>query len=120
MYALMKSELSAIWSSVIPICRSSSKRPFQDGSLVSKGKSLLRDGAADGGAGGGATWIEGAGIPAGAGGGAVAPEDDRPSKLPKIERPTPPLPFVTGAGPCPRVEAKGVALVSLLAPFSRS
>ena len=87
---------------------------------MSKGKSLLRVGAADGGAGGGATWIEGAGIPAGAGGGAVAPEDDRPSKLPKIERPTPPLPFVTGAGPCPRVEAKGVALVSLLAPFSRS
>lgn len=77
---------------------------------------------ADGGGGGGATWIEGAvAPPAGAGaGGALGPEDDRPSKLPKMERPTPGLPFITGAGPCPRVEAKGVCLVSLLAFFSRS
>lgn len=96
----MKSEFSAIWSSVIPICISSSRRPFQDGSLVSKGSSL-RDGLADGGGGGGATWIEGAEVAAGAGGGGpLGTDDDRwPSKLPKIERPMPPLPFITGAGP---------------------
>lgn len=63
-----------------------------------KGNSL-RDELAD--RGGGATWIEGAEVAAGAGGGGpLGTDDDRwPSKLPKIERPMPPLPFITGAGP---------------------
>lgn len=58
MYALIKSELSAIWSSVIPNCSSSSNTTLMDGSLVSKGMDL-RGGLLLGG--GGATWIEGAG-----------------------------------------------------------
>lgn len=55
----MKSKFSAIKSSVMPICRSSSRTPLNAGSLVSNGSSL-RAGLAEGG-GGGATWIEGAG-----------------------------------------------------------
>lgn len=86
---------------------------------MSKGRSVLGDGAlggcAGGCAGGSATGIEGAGAAAGAalGGGL------RCNKLPKMDRPGP-FPLATGAGPCPRVEAKGVLVVSLLACFSRS
>lgn len=118
-YALMKSELSAIWSSVIPICNSSSSRPFMDGSLVSKGIDL-RGGLLLGG--GGATWIEGAGgSSAGVICGALDAVLERwPNRLPNSERPTPDFPFTTGAGPWPRADAKGVFKVSLLALFSRS
>lgn len=52
----MKSEFSAIWSSVMPIWSNSSSRPFHDGSLVSKGNDL-RAGLAGGG---GATGRAGA------------------------------------------------------------
>lgn len=40
-YDLIKSEFSAIWSSVMPICRSSSSSPRQDGSTESSGDGLL-------------------------------------------------------------------------------
>lgn len=76
-----------------------------------------------GGGGGGATCIDGAAGSSGVaeGGGVPWPEADRwPRRLPKIERPTPCFPLATGAGPCPRVDANGVCLVSLLAFFSRS
>jgi hypothetical protein len=113
--ALMKSEFSAIWSSVIPIPLSSSSSPFQEGSLVSNGKSGLAGGALGASVGGGgATCMEGAG----AGGGALGAGVERCNKLPNKDRPT--FPLETGAGPWPRLDAKGVLDVSLLACFSRS
>ena len=120
-YDFMKSKFSAIKSSVMPICRSSSNIPLNAGSLVSKGNSLR--GGLDEGGGGGATWTDGAGgNSAGVtGGGPWDADDERwPSKLPNSDRPTPDLPLTTGAGPWPRVDAKGVCRVSLLACFSRS
>ena len=116
----MNSELSAIWSSVIPICSNSSRRPFWVGSLISNGKFPLADGALGVSTGGGPTGIDGAGAGTRAGEGtALGAGLERCNRLPKIDRPIP-LPFVTGAGPCPREDAKGVLLVSLLACFSRS
>jgi len=104
MYDLIKSEFSAICSSVMPICRSSSSSGRQDGSTLSKGDGLC-DGLLGGG---GAGWDS-------------APDGERWPwmRLPNRERPGP-LPLATGAGPWPRVDAKGVCLVSLLACFSRS
>lgn len=100
----------------MPICFNSSSRPLNEGSSASKGSAALRGGA----------WLSvvlggGAGTGAGAGGGLVGlgvvlcP----PSRLPNKDRPRL-LPPLTGAGPWPRVDAKGVCLVSLLACFSRS
>lgn len=43
-YALIKSEFSAIWSSVMPMASSSSSRPFHDGSIVSKADVCFRCG----------------------------------------------------------------------------
>lgn len=116
-YDLMKSAFSAIWSSENPIASSSLSSPFHDGSLVSNGNSLCPGEAVGGG--GGATCIVGAG---GSSAGVICVGAcDRPSRLPNIDRPTPPdFPFATGVGPCPRVEANGVWRVSLLAFFSRS
>lgn len=83
---------------------------------MSKGRSALAGGALGGCAGGGATGNEGAG----AGGGvALGAGFERCNKLPKMDR-LGPLPFAIGAGPCPRAEANGVFVVSLLACFSRS
>lgn len=114
--ALMNSEFSAIWSSVIPIPLSSSSSPFQEGSLVSNGKSGLAGGRlGDSIGGGGATCIEGAGA---VGAGVLRAGLERCNKLPNKDRPT--FPLVTGAGPWPRLDAKGVLVVSLLACFSRS
>lgn len=74
---------------------SSSSSPFQDGSLVSNGKSALAGGAlGDSVGGGGATCIEGAGA---VGGGALEAGLERCNKLPNNDRPT--FPLVTGAGP---------------------
>lgn len=83
---------------------------------MSNGKSGLAGGAlGDSVGGGGATCIEGAGA---VGGGALGAGLERCNKLPNKDRPT--FPLVTGAGPWPRADAKGVLLVSLLACFSRS
>lgn len=111
----MKSECSAIWSSVMPISSNSSNRPFCDGSFMSKGRSAFAGNALGICTAGGATGIEGAGAAGGVGLGVGL----RCNKLPKIDLPGP-FPLATGAGPCPRVEAKGVLVVSLLACFSRS
>src|SRR6478752_3099609 len=80
---------------------------------MSKGRSAVAGGPLGAKVGGGPTGIDGAGA-----GGAVA-WLERCSRLPNRDRPGP-LPLVTGAGPWPREDAKGVLLVSLLACFSRS
>lgn len=86
---------------------------------MSNGKSAW-GGAALKGCVGGRTGNDGAGAGAGAGGGvALEAGVERCNKLPKIDR-LGALPLATGAGPCPRLDAKGVLVVSLLACFSRS
>lgn len=119
-YALIKSEFSAICSSVIPIAFSSSRRPRHDGSTVSSGEdafSLFP----------GATGAEGAVLAGGCLGGMIdsagfgADEDLCPCRrLPTLPKRLWLLPFDTGVGVCPRAAENGVALVSLLALFSRS
>jgi hypothetical protein len=75
---------------------SSSSSPFQDGSLVSNGRSGLDGGAiGDSIGGGGATCIDGAG--AGAGAGELGAGLERCNKLPNKDRPI--FPLLTGAGP---------------------
>lgn len=83
---------------------------------MSNGRSPLAGGALGAKVGGGPTGIDGAGAGCGVTLGAAL---ERCNRLPNRDRPGP-LPLVTGAGPWPREDAKGVLLVSLLACFSRS
>ena len=102
----MKSSFSLIRSSVIPISRSSSSRPFQEGSAVSKGAAFC------GGLAGGRGAV-------GGGGGVLVVAARGCSRLLNRERPVN-LPLGRETEACRLFDAKGVWRVSLLAFFSRS